>query len=444
MSEASMESEGKRKSLYENVSDADHRLSSESESPRHHHQAEAEERAPGAEYKNVSNNSSGCTDDSFGRVLCPNDCGKVLESDDEIERHIAGDCPLTMVDCDFKHVGCEVRLPRRALPTHLGQAVVLHLSLQTERYEERIKMLETDNERLAVKCKRLETEHKELEKKFDELFVVVNKIRGASGNQKLCNGQSRGYVNTGFSLDSQDSNCLPRVSSEPPSLMTAHRQPTSSLTNSPTVPRPGVESDNDRYINADAIHESLKNVNYSYVFTKSQSNSPVPIPPPSSRCEAQSLTMTNFEQHQLNDDHWVSQPFYTHPHGYMMCLRVTANGQGSGKGTHLTVGVYLMKGEFDDQLEWPFRSDIMIELLNQEGNSEHYAKTIRGAKGERSEETGGEKFISGWGISRFISFSKLSPKYLRDDSLRFQISTVHVAKPTNPTALPTQLIETEV
>ena len=35
---------------------------------------------------------------------------------------------------------------------------------------------------------------------------------------------------------------------------------------------------------------------------------------------------------------------------YMMCLKVYANGQGDGKGTHVTVAVCLMRGEFDDLL----------------------------------------------------------------------------------------------
>ena len=38
------------------------------------------------------------------------------------------------------------------------------------------------------------------------------------------------------------------------------------------------------------------------------------------------LTMTNFARDKMHSDHWYSPPFYTHPHGYKMCLRVDANG----------------------------------------------------------------------------------------------------------------------
>ena len=159
-----MESEGKRQSsVYQNVSEVEQPSTNlESEAS---YQAELGECDPGSSrYKNivVSNESLSCVD---VRIHCPK-CDEALEGSCDLERHNAGDCPLTMIDCDFKHVGCEARLPRRALPNHLGQAVAIHLSQQTKIYEERIKMLEADNERLAVKCKRLETQQEELKMKL--------------------------------------------------------------------------------------------------------------------------------------------------------------------------------------------------------------------------------------------------------------------------------------
>ena len=50
-------------------------------------------------------------------------------------------------------------------------------------------------------------------------------------------------------------------------------------------------------------------------------------------------TMISFEQHKVNGDSWYSPPFYTHPRGYKMCLCVSANGSGAGKGTRLSVGL---------------------------------------------------------------------------------------------------------
>ena len=41
-----------------------------------------------------------------------------------------------------------------------------------------------------------------------------------------------------------------------------------------------------------------------------------------------------------------------------MCINVHANGWSNGAGTHVSVTVYLMRGEYDSRREWPFIGDI--------------------------------------------------------------------------------------
>ena len=74
--------------------------------------------------------------------------------------------------------------------------------------------------------------------------------------------------------------------------------------------------------------------------------------------------MTEFEKHKRDSDIWFSEPFYSHPHGYKLCLKVDANGFSSAKGTHVSVAVRLMRGQFDDQLQFPFNGKITIQLIN--------------------------------------------------------------------------------
>ena len=89
------------------------------------------------------------------------------------------------------------------------------------------------------------------------------------------------------------------------------------------------------------------------------------------------FTMTDFEEYRQDDDSWYSPHFYTHSNGYKMCLRVDANGNGDDNGTHLSVFVSLMQGEFVDQLKWPFRGKIQIKLVNQEKDRDHVVKTVK-------------------------------------------------------------------
>ena len=296
------------------------------------------------------------------QVPCVNRCGKAIDCN-RLEDHIAYDCPLTVVDCTFKHAGCEVRLPRKDMPIHLAHAVVYHLSKQTAAYEERLKLLEAENERLALRCKRLEAKHEELEHHVSLSHVLK------------------------------------------------------------TLPRDINQYDEDFYVNTASLphNQPLHNpyLCASQPIGKSAVLTPVSIAEASVR--PVTLTMMNFEQHQQNNDDWVSQPFYTHSQGYKMCLRVTANGQGSGKGTHITVAVYLMNGEFDDQLEWPFKGDITIQLLNQQEDGEDHTRIIHQAQGERGDASGAEKFISAWGINKFKAHNELYPMYVKHDSLNFRI-----------------------
>ena len=74
------------------------------------------------------------------------------------------------------------------------------------------------------------------------------------------------------------------------------------------------------------------------------------------------IIMDDFQKHKKSNDEWYSPPFYTHLGGYRICLRVDANGCGRGNGTHVSVFVCLMRGEFDDLLEWPFLGEVTIQL----------------------------------------------------------------------------------
>ena len=57
--------------------------------------------------------------------------------------------------------------------------------------------------------------------------------------------------------------------------------------------------------------------------------------------------------------------FYTGQYGYKICLRLYLNGDGTGKGTHLSFFFVIMKGEYDDILPWPFEHPVTLMLLDR-------------------------------------------------------------------------------
>ena len=139
------------------------------------------------------------------------------------------------------------------------------------------------------------------------------------------------------------------------------------------------------------------------------------------------LIMNEFEHRKNNNRDWFSEPFYTHPQGYRMCVHIYPNGFGNERGTHVSLFTHIMKGEFDDQLSWPFEGKITVELLNQNAENDHHMHEFSYDKdckhGHRV--TIGEKNY-GLGLD-VISHSELNQdsdskvQYLKDDCLKFRL-----------------------
>ena len=143
-------------------------------------------------------------------------------------------------------------------------------------------------------------------------------------------------------------------------------------------------------------------------------------------------TLRGFEHLKSTSGRWFSPSFYSHQRGYRLCFYVQSNGSGSGKGTHVSIYVCIMQGQFDDSLQWPFREAITIQLLNQTEDKNHveliinfsdcvdsnYNKRVTGSISSRSP---------GWGFDEFIPHSLLgynavqNTQYLRNNTLRIRI-----------------------
>ena len=80
------------------------------------------------------------------------------------------------------------------------------------------------------------------------------------------------------------------------------------------------------------------------------------------------FTLSDFEHKKMSSAKWYSPSFYTHCQGYKMCLRVDADGWDEGTNEYVSVAVYMMRGEYDDHLTWPFQGTLTIKLLSMEGN----------------------------------------------------------------------------
>ena len=79
------------------------------------------------------------------------------------------------------------------------------------------------------------------------------------------------------------------------------------------------------------------------------------------------LQMVNYSEYKSTGKTWYSTPFYV-AGGYKMCLTTQAFGMGTGQGTHLSLSICLLKGEFDDDLAWPVELPfhLVVEIVKQD------------------------------------------------------------------------------
>ena len=61
-----------------------------------------------------------------------------------------------------------------------------------------------------------------------------------------------------------------------------------------------------------------------------------------------------------------SPPFYVGRFGYKVCARLYPNGDGMGKGTHMSIFFVIMRGEYDALLPWPFNQKVYFKLIDQD------------------------------------------------------------------------------
>ena len=139
---------------------------------------------------------------------------------------------------------------------------------------------------------------------------------------------------------------------------------------------------------------------------------------------------TKYDYHKTADVPIYSPPFYTSPGGYKMCIRVVVNGHKDLKDTYVSVYAYLMKGENDEHLPWPFTGTVIVKLLNQLEDENHCSRKIKFPTDTKYIQRVVNEEISrnGYGKTCYISHSKLgydaekNCQYLKDDCLYFKIS----------------------
>lgn len=130
----------------------------------------------------------------------------------------------------------------------------------------------------------------------------------------------------------------------------------------------------------------------------------------------------NFEQHRQEAIDGTtlslySVPFYTHRQGYKMCARLYLNGDGLGKGTHLSLFFVIMKGANDALLSWPFEQKVTLVLLNQYGRKNIYDQFRPDPQSSSFQRPIKREMNIASGCPRFCRLDQLKEGFIKDDTI---------------------------
>lgn len=120
-----------------------------------------------------------------------------------------------------------------------------------------------------------------------------------------------------------------------------------------------------------------------------------------------------------------SQPFYTSRYGYKMCARAYLNGDGVGRGRHLSLFFVVMQGDYDEILKWPFRSRVTLKLLDQVRHNQDLVDAFTPDPNSSSFQKPTSPMNIASGCPLFVPLSKFenpNEPYLKDNAIMIQVS----------------------
>ena len=314
---------------------------------------------------------------------CPNECGEEKIRRKHLKGHLEQTCPLEVIQCEYSYAGCGAQLQRRLMPTHMKENMEAHLLLMTQEVS---KLHKRDCQLEAC-----------IKQQADQNKQQGDQIKQQGDQMKHDRDQIKQQAN--------------QIKQQEDQIKQQEDQ---------------IKQQEDKLEQGDGLIEKLllaKQIEQQG--PGDQIETLMCIPPVD-------IVMDKFRERKRKANAWYSPPFYSHLGGYKMCLRVFANGYGIREGTHVSVHVCLMRGEFDDILKWPFCGDITVELRQEQPAFQAHAQVIgmdlfHFASNKARRRPFAERNGSGFGIHHFISHEDIHTEgYNCCNTLKFCVSEVAI------------------
>nr|XP_060610308.1 TNF receptor-associated factor 5 isoform X1 [Anolis sagrei ordinatus] len=356
-------------------------------------------------------------------LICPHGCTQTILTK-EVEEHILV-CPEVEIDCPYKQYGCPTKIKRGKVLEHENiylREHMLQILDRNSKLENQISELYKNLEHKEIKIQQLADMVKKCEKEFRQFTQLYSK-----NNNLLASTQT-------LAIHIDKSACLE------------------------TQVRQLVQMANQQQSKFDLrpLLETVENIKHKVAFLESYEQRLVVLEDLSNQHDIhlglhKAQLNKNEERFKLLEGTsyngkliWkivdyktkkkeavegsclsiFSQPFYTSRCGYRLSARAYLNGDGSGKGTHVSLYFVVMRGEFDSLLPWPFRQKVTLMLLDQSGKKNHIVETFKADPNSSSfKRPEGEMNVAS-GCPRFVPHTLLEnakSTYVKDDTIFLKV-----------------------
>ena len=309
---------------------------------------------------------------------CPNSCEVVSVERCNMEQHRSV-CPLEPVACEMKELGCSVVVTRKELATHMKESELQHLTAMTMLNLRLTKQLQQDSTERDKKIAQLQEEQKKLQSQLQQEMI----------DQKTEMKMKMDEIRTAIT-DEQKKMQIAMLEEQKMQAEINTR----------------IDEQKRELVVLKTDIEKVKHTTHHIEQHTSGGACTV--------CEV--FTFTQYSKRKCSGCNVYSDPFYSHHHGYKFKLRICYF-----TSHHNDIGAYLhlMKGEYDDQLNWPVKVKVQLELLNQNGDHHHVVRTMnmKWIKDKRDTDT----IIAS--LMKYSDLEKSSDgvQYMMNDCLKFRV-----------------------
>ncbi|XP_072365734.1 TNF receptor-associated factor 5-like isoform X2 [Scyliorhinus torazame] len=357
-------------------------------------------------------------------IQCIYNCGESFLRN-ELDTHLRK-CPEAEVECSYTKYGCHVREKRRVLEEHehsyLNEHLLLVVTNNTKLEEQILDLKETLRERNQVIT--------QLEQQINKLGIEIKQLSGhvSKNDDEVAKTQKMlaGHADKIITIEQQSQQLCRRLDQEGKSEIAELKEIINGLKEK--VER--TESNIASLVTFEPClkqHELLLSAHKKLLEKNNERFRVLEATGYNGKLiwKICSYRTRKLEAAEGYTPSLFSQSFYTSRCGYKLCARAYLNGDGTGKGTHLSLFFVVMKGDYDSLLLWPFKQKVSLVLLDQSPKKNHIVELFKADANSTSFQRPVSEMNIASGCPKFVSHTVLedgkTATFIKDDTLFIKV-----------------------